>query len=58
MNEADMGDIPDMDDIPDMEDEGAGLEEEDEAVVRVVHPDQYVFSRKVAAGCFEGARTG
>jgi ubiquitin-like-conjugating enzyme ATG3 len=30
--------IPDMDDIPDMEDEGAGLEEEDDAAVRIVHP--------------------
>lgn len=29
--------IPDMDDIPDM-DEGAGLEEEDDAVVKIVHP--------------------
>ena len=38
-----MNDIPEMDDIPDMEDEGAGLEEEDEAVVRVVHPDQCVL---------------
>lgn len=35
--------IPDMDDIPDMEDEGAGLEEEDEAALRIVHPDQYVL---------------
>ena len=36
--------IPDMDDIPDMEDmdEGAGLEDEDEAALRIVHPDRYV----------------
>lgn len=30
--------IPDIDDIPDMDDEGAGLEEEDDAAVRIVHP--------------------
>ena len=32
--------LPDMDDIPDMDDmdEGAGLEEEDSAAVRIVHP--------------------
>jgi ubiquitin-like-conjugating enzyme ATG3 len=30
--------IPDMDDIPDMVDEGAGLEEEDDAAVKIVHP--------------------
>jgi ubiquitin-like-conjugating enzyme ATG3 len=30
--------IPDMDDIPDMEDEGAGLEDEDDAAVRIVRP--------------------
>lgn len=35
--------IPDdLDEIPDMEDEGAGLEDEDDAAVRIVHPDQYV----------------
>jgi ubiquitin-like-conjugating enzyme ATG3 len=32
--------IPDIDDIPDMEDEGAGLEGEDEAAVRIVHPSE------------------
>lgn len=30
--------IPDMDDIPDMEDEGAGLEDDDDAAVRIVRP--------------------
>ncbi|KAL7418686.1 E2-like enzyme [Cryptotrichosporon argae] len=33
----DADEIPDMDDIPDM-DEGAGLEDDDDAAVRIVHP--------------------
>jgi ubiquitin-like-conjugating enzyme ATG3 len=33
-----IGDIPDMEEIPDMEDEALGLEEEDEATVKIVHP--------------------
>ncbi|ORX34825.1 autophagocytosis associated protein [Kockovaella imperatae] len=39
-NEEEIEDIPDLDDIPDMDDEGAGLEEEDDPAVRIIHPSE------------------
>jgi ubiquitin-like-conjugating enzyme ATG3 len=37
-DKGEIDEIPDIDDIPDMDDEGAGLEEDDDAAVKINHP--------------------
>lgn len=41
LDEKNEDEIPDIDDIPDM-DEAEGLEEDDDAAVRIVHPSAWV----------------